>query len=65
MNFISCIVLRSGVEPILDNAHEAVRRGSADRQLRAFEKKLKAVVERTLAHDGDGLLFKPPRGQTQ
>jgi len=55
--------LRGGVKPIPDDAHEAVSKATADKQLRAFKRKLRAVVERTLAHDGDAVLFKPTKGK--
>ena len=45
--------LRGGVKPIPDNLHKAISRATADKQICAFKRKIKAVVERTLARDGD------------
>ena len=55
--------LRGGVKPIPDECRKAVSRSTADKQMRAFRRKLKAVVERTLAPDGDAKLFKPTKGK--
>ena len=55
--------LRRGIKPIPDDFHKAIGRATADKQIRAFKRKIKAVVERTLARDGDAVLFKPSKGK--
>ena len=52
-----------GPKPIMDNPRKAISRATADKQIRAFKRNIKAVTERTLGHDGDLKLFKPTKAK--
>jgi len=51
--------IRGGVKIIPDPPNPALPRGSADKQIRAFRRSVRSVVERTLNPDTDGGLFRP------
>ena len=51
--------VRGGRKLIPNPSNPALPRGSADKQIRAFKRALRAVVERTLSSEGDSQLFKP------
>ena len=51
--------IRGGAKPIPDHHNKAFSRSTADKQIAAFKKSVRAVTGRTLKDDGDGLLFKP------
>ena len=53
--------LRGGPKPIMENPRKAISRATADKQIRAFKRNIKAVTERILGHDGDLKLFKSIR----
>ncbi len=51
--------LRGGIKPIPDDVRKAISRATADKQIAAFKRKIKALTDRVLSDDGDLKLFKP------
>ena len=50
--------IRGGIKPVPDDLRKAVSRATADKQIAAFKRKVKALTERVLPDDGDLKLFK-------